>query len=759
MTIEEFRRILTTFADSPESYDITKGNLLVQILDEVVEAKVSQRDGDIFVKENDVELSASRWLVNRGARLPLLADRVLSYVDVLQDFVVPEGLLTEQLELANDSDTSEVSDVASEMIDVLGRRPAGTSSVLYLTSDAGEGKTTLINHVARQQAIAYKAKETDWLLVPITLGGRPFLRFDDIIVGSLANRLRFQFFYYDSFLELVRLGVLVPAFDGFEEMFIESSTGEALSALGGLLESLQSSGTILISARKAYFDYKSFASQAKLFDAMKSNSASFASLGIRRWGPTQFLEYSSKRGLTDGEVIYADVKHRLGALHPVLTRAVLVKRLLDVAVDAGTRKALLERLGREPHEYFYQFVDAIIEREVNEKWIDRSGQLAKPLISTKDHHVLLSMIAQELWLANSDALSGDALDIVADMFSEIQRMTPTQARQIKERIKQHALLTSASANMASFAFDHEEFKNFFLGQAIGRCLLEGSDLDLRSVLRAGALPPHVFDSAVQSLRSANASIAKTIDSLQKLGQGDISSSFTRENCGGLIIRLLHGAKLGPLEIDGVTFPPEALVNQELDGISFVECYFQSTGTLSAGIRSCRFEKCRFDRLELSSESEITDVVISDCEVLSLVPANSDHRIFDPKAISMMLQGSGFNVPEAEPHLASTPVQVDEGLEIFEKVLRFFLRSTQLHESTLRTRLGSRASYFFNQLLPILIRAGVIQDVQNDGRANHGIFRLAVEMRDVDEVLRESGGNFETFIEGIQSRSGERLERW
>ena len=37
------------------------------------------------------------------------------------------------------------------LLRVLGRRPAGVASVLYLTSDAGEGKTTLISHLARQQ--------------------------------------------------------------------------------------------------------------------------------------------------------------------------------------------------------------------------------------------------------------------------------------------------------------------------------------------------------------------------------------------------------------------------------------------------------------------------------------------------------------------------------------------------------------------------------------------------------------------------------
>ena len=54
----------------------------------------------------------------------------------------------------------------------------GTCSVLYLTADAGEGKTTLISQLAHAQAKRFRKRDSDWLLVPISLAGKPFLRFD-----------------------------------------------------------------------------------------------------------------------------------------------------------------------------------------------------------------------------------------------------------------------------------------------------------------------------------------------------------------------------------------------------------------------------------------------------------------------------------------------------------------------------------------------------------------------------------------------------
>ena len=178
-----------------------------------------------------------------------------------------------------------------------------------------------------------------------------------------------------------------------------------------------------------------------------------------RWDQEQFLLYAKKRAISNGQEIYNDVCQRLSdSQHPLLTRAVLVKRLLDIAQNVTGRDELLEKLGHAPHDYFFQFVDTIIEREVNEKWIDRSGQPAQPLITSEEHHELLSLIAQEMWGMNTEVLNADVLDLLAELFSEARSKTPVVARQIKERIKQHALISSPNSNRLAFMFDHEEFR-------------------------------------------------------------------------------------------------------------------------------------------------------------------------------------------------------------------------------------------------------------------------------------------------------------
>ena len=121
------------------------------------------------------------------------------------------------------------------------------------------------------------------------------MRLDDVIVAELSNRLRFQILYYDSFIELIRLGVIIPALDGFEEMLVESSSGDVNSALGNLVNSLSSSGQVIIAARKAYFEFHSFAAQARVFDTIGNQcDISFSRLAIERWEKEKFLEYAEK---------------------------------------------------------------------------------------------------------------------------------------------------------------------------------------------------------------------------------------------------------------------------------------------------------------------------------------------------------------------------------------------------------------------------------------------------------------------------------
>jgi hypothetical protein len=714
MDAQSFKRIITTFADTPGHIDLSKGKLLCEIRDEVIEATIESRDGEIFIDEAGDRLPANKWLFHRIARLPILADRIIATFPEPSYFISPKAELLDQIDRTDDNDTPSLQPAADATLDLLNRKPTGSTSVVYLTSDAGEGKTTLISYLASQQARKFKQKETDWLLVPIALGGRPFLRFDDIVVGSLSNRLRFPLFYFDAFIELVKLGVLVPAFDGFEEMFVQSASGDALSAVGTLVRTLDSAGTVLIAARKAYFEYQDIRTQVKLFDSIGASSVVFSRASLRRWGKEEFVNYCNARSVADCEDIYAQVSGRLTADHPILTRAVLVKRLLDVTESVSSLSELIRKVGNSPNDYFIVFVRAIIEREANEKWIDTSGEAAKPLLTVDEHFELLAIIAQEMWNLSTETLKADVLDLLCDIFCESRRLPAALSFQIRERAKQHPLLVTADAGRNAFAFDHEEFRNFFLGEAIGRLCYEADTArrqELLALIRTGPLPPQAVDAAVAYIRRQKQPKAHHLATfLLTVTKLDGPSSFTHENAGALILGALNEESVPEITVDGLSFHSDALRDKALTNVKFDHCTFGPTSLENTKLNGCAFRACHFERLDFHETTKITQTEIdAQCDVVSVVPVGRDTPVFDPGVFPSLFHQIGFTVAEPEAQ-AEIPFESseDQQVKLLRRMLRYlFLRSTHINENVVLRKLGPGAESFVKEVIPKLMKAGIL----------------------------------------------------
>jgi hypothetical protein len=749
MDHNKFKEVLSSFTDNPKDIMISGNQLVVQIRNEVISIEVKMKDMSLYVIENGEEYIAANWIVNRIAKLPLLADRLIDYIYREEHFVVPTGNFLDQIENNPEEKSVHVENVVESVKKILDDRSDFTSNVLYLTSDAGEGKTTLISKIAQEQAEAYKRKKTNWLLIPILLGGRPFLRLDDIVIASFVNQYRFQIFYWDAFIQMVKMGVIIPAFDGFEEMFIESTTDEALSSLGNLLNQFNSAGTILISARKAYFDFKSFRSQAKLFDTIHTDSVSFSKMSLNRWDEKQFHEYAKKRGVTNSNNIYNAISKRLKSDHPILTRPVLVKRLLDVT-ERLNYDEIGEKIGSTTNDYFSNFVDTIIEREVNNKWIDRSGELAKPLLNLDEHHKLLSMIAQEMWYTNTESLHSDVLDLISDLFSEVYNKDSRISSQIKERIKQHALLVSAGSQSKKFRFDHDEFRQFFLGKSLAEHILMNDINEVKSILKISNLPQQTAESSVNMIKQKNTDPLKTIKLLQDVCLKESSISYMRENCGMLVIRLID--KLdgkNKIQLENMAFTSDALLYKNLKNIHFIKSYFGATELNKSELYDCSFIDCNIERLNVSKETIFKNVYFEDTTIDSIIIQEMETEIFDPSAIQAILTERNctfFKKEAREEAPKKENYETEIELVLTERILRRFIRATQINENIIKLRLGNDKKFFIDEVLPILLDKGVISVVQYLGGGRQRRFKLGVPMNKINSALTKSKGKFKLFID-------------
>jgi len=764
MDIGEFKRALTAFADEPSDVDVRLGKVVAQVRDDLIDVTIRyslNESRELEVIENGQPYSARVWLINRVARLPQLADRIIASTSIppalaaQSPFVVPSGSLSRDLSVTLDLNGEEhVPDAVAALLSKASNSLPGATSVLYVTSDAGEGKTTVINKAARLQAKHYKEKTASSLIVPIPLSGRAFLTFDDAVIAALVNKLRFNYLYFDAFVQLVRMGAIVPAFDGYEEMLVEGSRGEAVSALGNLVQSLDSTGTVFIAARKAFFEYLSFKTQAKLLDAIGDRSASFSRLELSRWTKDQFCEYGERRAADNPEEIYATVAARLGPEHPLLTRAVLVRRLFDVAAVGADRAKLTELLGSNPHDYFYTFVEAIVKREASEKWLFKvAGDVMEPLLDIQEHHQLLSQIAQEMWQSSTTSLRYDVLDVLVDLFAEGRKKSAVAIRQIKERLKQHSLLAADTSRGQALSFDHEDFQNFYLGEALGLLLSKLSRAELQAFLSVNLVPIATVEQAVQYLVRHKVDLNAVLGTISAINESETGFSFCKENCGAVAMRIAEciPSRDRTLLLSGMLFSTGALAGRTLFRVSFEGGHFQPTSISKSKLAEVEFKACEFERLEVDAGKQLVGCTFTGCRVESLLSTARDEQTFDPALISEWLRQSGARIGDDEAPAQQQVHAPDERTVLLGRFLRVFLRTTYVDEEYVRLRLGKGfASLFLDEVLPALLSSRVLEEVQWKGQGIQRRYRLLVPMSAVNQALERSRGSFDGFLLAIRS---------
>ena len=767
MQLENFIRIVTTFADEDSDIAVDgAGTLLLGIRGIEIEAQIELDPNGVKVKHEGVEWTAEQWIYLYLAKLDRLADRIIHSVSPPPHYVSPSGEF-----LDSETQISEKCiDSRKELLSRLGQLPVDTTLIYFLTSDAGEGKTSLIEKISVDQAKAFKNKYTSTLILPVPLGGRPFLRFDDAVIASLSNRFRFPFLYYDSFLELVKMGAIIPAFDGYEEMLAQSEFGEAISAIGALVDQLSSSGTLLVAARKAYFD-SSLSSQSKLLDSVREEqNVEIRRFALNRWSREVFLNYAKKRKVSKPEELYDKVEERLRKAevikkadrlkkkkHPVLTRAVLVRRLLDVAEEENDLDQFLQRLGRSQTDYFFDFVEGIVDREVNLKWIDSSGTDNSPLLTRDEHHELLSQLAFEMWVNGVEALGLDVVRLVVQLFGEEKNMPPTVLRQINGRINDHSLLRldHSAGSTKRISFDHEDFQAFYLGQALARALDSADDLNARLILDARQLSKPVIDEVARYLTASETpaiSSNKLFGNLHQLSRGKQHVSYIRENCGALMLELAERLEESH-SITGVSFPANALDQRELTNLDVSDSFFNSTKLSNSKITSCSFTNCRFMELAFDGRHNLDGTVFDDCDFDSVSIGNDladEHRkFFNPAKVKAILISHGFKLKSQQEVICgnSDPTTMDRDMQTALRFIRMFSRSTSVPERFARIRIGTESGRFFQTLLPKLQHAKL---VETTGKPKNRL-RLRVPLSEIDRLVENSGSSFEQFVANASVR--------
>ncbi len=757
-----FVHIVQCFADQPCDVDDVKGELTAVIRGEICSITFLNRSGDLVCRDNGVESTPGQWIARRLARLDTLAQRILEYIPADERLIPVEADFTDTIE-RNPTDTPQrVTNALDTLRTVLEDKQAGVTHVVYLTADAGEGKTSLLESLARSQAQRILAREPARLILPISLGGQALIRLDDIIVGTLTNRLRFPFYYIESVLELVKLDLIVLALDGFEEMFVETQAG-GVSSLGTLVGQLASSGRLICSARTAYYHYSSMDAQARLRECLRGTDVSFSEVHIRRWGRPQFVAFGGHLPLktVETERVYETVAGAMGADHPMLTRAVLARRFLEEYVQVDDQNAFVEFLKQAKGEqYFEQFVTALLTREANRKWLGRESP-ASPLLSVDEHNALLMRIADEMWVNGVDALAKETLLLTAEIVAQEELKKPSDiVRQVIERIPQHPFLRPVGGSLM-WRFDHEDFRSFYLGQLVGLALAGVKDKPstLRSLLEVGQLPNLSVRVAVAKAEVFGIP-PEWSTCLSTIAEAGSRASYLRENVGRLALMLLGVTPTDKQRVlRYLLVTGDAARDRKLQNVRFVQCTFEGMDFSETEISDVVFERCEMAQLVVKRSTpsrystEMVDTALPTKLVIKPDHGQETRELFSPAEIAIHMSQMGFR-RTTDPQTVNLTVEAvteSEEINLTFRAVRAFQRATAVNENVLKTRLGSMWRTFESDVLPELLRVRILVESDYHGHGQQKRFQMRIPFDVAEQARARCGGRFDKFMELLSGR--------
>ena len=717
---------------------------------EIVNFKIRLSEKGLVEKvidENKNEFLPEFWIAERLGRLSVLARSISSSLGNDTVFVAPE--VNYDIRWAVSDEPEEGIDSACNILKkVIDTPDMWESHIVYLTSNAGEGKTTVLEKIAFDYAENYTPGKGK-LIVPITLSGKPFIRFDDLIVGTLANRFKFTGLFYSSFISLIRMNIIIPAFDGFEEMFVESPSGAAMSAMIEFIKEVKGKGTVLVAARAAYYEYQNLTTQSKLYDAIASYPVAFSKIKIERWNKSQFINFGIQKGFKNEEALrlYSSVSQIFGKTHPVLTRAVLVNKLYTLFEESQDINDFLSTAPTDYNEFYQKFVYTIIEREAK-KWLMKKTTGSMPVLTLEQHKKLLCMIAREMWSARSEVLSKDMIDMITDLFIDSENLGADEAWQIKTRIKDHAILRMADSNKSYFEFDHEDFYHFFLGEMLSNLIINDYN-DFFDIIRKNRLPKEALDSCVHALQKEIPQ--GLLLSLHERNKQELRSSYARENAS-LLMLMMNEMLKEHIDILGIVFETEPLNNIKISNVCFKECIFSSLKISKIGA-DVRFSNCNIMEIEADSNSVSNVQIIGNTVINSLHNILEDHIEYSPRIINSILQGEFgfvFELQGESTFNKSITQQSDDRLLLFEKVLRIFFRRIEINSDIVNLKLGStKNKIFWNDIYPN-IKNIILDEVQYRGGGNQKRIRIICHMGKIQKALENADGSFDKFLTIIKS---------
>ncbi|MET9484261.1 NACHT domain-containing protein [Streptomyces sp. NPDC006638] len=596
---------------------------------------------DVRVKTDKIqENSYKHFLAGpEMANLRGLSTNVANLITSDLSYVPPHAFLDDDETL----ESEPLDSPADQLIRDLAKVEDGRTNVVFLTAQAGVGKTSLLQHVVYSVATDYRSGQADTLWLYVDAQGRRLAKLDDAISGELG-KLRAAFFF-DAVAALVRVGCVVLVVDGFDELLgIQGSYDESFSSLASFLDELKSSGCVVAAARSAYYEQE-FVGRVNSAIGFRADGWVVNRVRLQDWTPEQRDTFVAKRAASEGlSQAQADeamervssafasdsVKHLQGI--PFFASRVTDLTLKGNELSSGTD--LLEQL-----------VNSYVSREAEEKLRDSPGN---NYLTADELREVFSEIAEEMWRQDTRELSRTSLREVLEVWLDVAGLPADAQLAVVDRGPYSALLQSAEGNKGAVKFEHDVYYSYFLAGPIVDLTRKGDPLPVRQALRRSNLPAEAAEMAGARLR-ANASECLDV-LLAACERQDASTEQVRQNAATIAAGIMRSNENN---FNGKIIRYLNFIDCDLSRISLQEavlrdCSFTGSDLRDFHLQGCQGERLTFERIGLDPKNTVLDisgVPVSSFRALRLISENGrDRTIYEPRLVSGILKSC--QLPEA-----------------------------------------------------------------------------------------------------------------
>jgi hypothetical protein len=567
------------------------------------------------------------------------------------------------------------------------RNNSGNTQIVFLTAEAGQGKSSTLRQATVIQAERYLRRETETLLFYVDAQGSGMARLDQVIAKALDDLQ--SSLSYRTAEALVREGLLILVIDGFDELIgMRGTYQDPFSSLSAFVTRLDGRGGVLAATRTVYYEQE-YADRPGVMGLNDDLSYELHPVSLTPWQPTDRDAFLQK--LLDAAQVTGDERSQVSAsfrevtdadheqllMKPLFAREALLLVLTDGLAGAQDHESIVDRLVR-----------SYLVRETREKLLLHDGGQARPLLTIEQLQYFYGQIAEEMWNLETRELDSVSVRLIADMFSDQETLSVAGRELLQQRANTLAMFEPGTPALGTIQFEHEIFFWYFLAFSLADELRSAHESGLRRIMAKSALSP---DAAVFLARFARRDNGGSEPQLLLDGlAGAASTAHPRqpqvsENAGVAAAALLRlecrrvGTIYG-LRIRGITFAGADLTGVEIASPTLENVVFRRADMRNTKLREGHARSVRLHEPIVEPNSTLLDLdgldPARDIMGLQLVTSSGVRVEYNPRRILEILRECGA-VADAPPQVL---FEVDEDvLGLVMELCRAYERINPLGE--------------------------------------------------------------------------------